>query len=99
MFTVKHTQHGIENLYAAKGVTQRNDGVEIILSDGGVKIFAGKPLRPGTGGSMYQTIYVMNDHGKTVATYNLDGGAGQLSQSAAAVIDYANSVANSLSAI
>lgn len=75
MFTVKHIQHGIENLYPAIGVTHRrsgNDpGVEMLKADGSHHLFAGMPRPEGHGSSNDQTIFVMNENGKTVARYDL----------------------------
>lgn len=75
MFTVKHIQHGIENLYVAKGVTHRrrgsDAGVEMLLPDGGHHLFEGPPRAEGCASSEDQTIFVMNENGKTVATYQL----------------------------
>ena len=76
MFTVKHIQHGIENLYSAQGVTHRiGEGVEMLMGDGRHKIFDGTPRGPGCCSSGDQEIYVMNENGKTVAKYDLNPGA------------------------
>jgi hypothetical protein len=75
MFTVKHVQSGIENLYVAEGVTHRfngmGNGVELLRSDGSRVFFSGELVPPGSGSTSETIIYVMNENGKTVATYRL----------------------------
>lgn len=75
MFTVKHIQHGIETLYpqvlfVTHHTAQSPCGVEIVRTDGRT-MFEGKECHSGSGSTSDQTIYVMNENGKTVSTYTL----------------------------
>lgn len=84
MFTIKHCEGGIENLYAdIQGVTYRGphadcgpSGVDVLFKDGNSKLFGGNATGPFPAA---QTIYVMNESGKTVATYCMGPAHGGLS--------------------
>lgn len=79
MFTVKHVQHGIENLYPnVKNVTYTDapslagqPGVHLVLQDGSRESFHGKKQDDKSGCSSEIQIYIMNDSGKTVSQYRL----------------------------
>ncbi len=71
MFTIKHIQGGAETLYQAVGVKRHHSKLELNHPDGKFTNIAGRERPDGSGGIGDATIYVMNDAGKTVATYHL----------------------------
>lgn len=80
MFIVKHCANHTEQLYEATNVMyQANQaagpddlapGVHIDLRDGSRVMFQSAPNR-NAGDGFGQTVFVMNDNGKTVAKYDL----------------------------
>lgn len=86
MFTIKHCQDGIENLYPnAIAVTYRGEmancgphGVEVIFKDNRMIMFEGmiSPVGSGTTTTVGQNVYVMNENGKTVASYTMGANCG-----------------------
>jgi hypothetical protein len=80
MFIVKHCANFVETLYEATDVSYQanqihnpNDlapGVHIKLRDGAAVMFTA-PASRHSGDPFGQTIFVMNDNGKTVAKYDL----------------------------
>lgn len=81
MFTLKHIQHGIETLYPnVSSTTYRpaslhgEAGLEINFPDGSHHFFPGNQTPPNCASQGMATVYVMNENGKTVGTYSLEGG-------------------------
>lgn len=83
MLTIKHiTLSGIENIYQAFDVSfapaEVPEGQSVRSKHGGGTLMFMSPTRHAEGTSVFQqinlsggTVFVMNDHGKTVSRYDL----------------------------